>query len=361
MDLKELKDYFNKNIPQKKKPYISFFEITRYPHYENVLSNILSFYFDCFEEHNLEYLFFESLLSLVPEHNLKYTKFEVKREYKTDKGNRIDLLIINEYDEEMKRSSDESFAIILENKIYASLYNDLDDYWNSIKIPENRKIGIVLSKNQINTNNRNFINITLIDFIKAIENRIGKYLYKASDKHIIFVKELINSIKNLYWDLDMNDEIEFTMENKSKILDSIKLMENLRTFIEMKIESFSINLGKERGATRSSEYKYIFLDENKYFSFTVYYGTLLYELDNSIHAILEYYGPDKDYIKKIRNNSEIKNEFYDLNFNVWHEESQIAFIEFKVSSGQIINLDLELKKIYSIKFENFYNKLKNAV
>lgn len=53
IDYEKTAEEFNKNIPYKE---LTFTEISDYPYYEQICSNILAFYFDVIREHNLENL-----------------------------------------------------------------------------------------------------------------------------------------------------------------------------------------------------------------------------------------------------------------------------------------------------------------
>src|SRR5215213_2909494 len=95
----------------------TFMEITRYPHYENVCSNVLAFFMDPAESHGFGPLMLDALASagnIAAEE--VWSNVFVEREVITLAGNRIDILI----------TSDDR-AILIENKIHASVNNPFDD------------------------------------------------------------------------------------------------------------------------------------------------------------------------------------------------------------------------------------------
>jgi hypothetical protein len=95
-------------------------EIAGYPHYENVCSNILAFYLDPEEVHGLGTLVLDALArvgSIAAADEGVGGNVSVEREVITDNGNRIDILI-----------ETDAHAILIENKIYASVENPLKDY-----------------------------------------------------------------------------------------------------------------------------------------------------------------------------------------------------------------------------------------
>jgi hypothetical protein len=345
-------ELFSQGIPCIKKKYNSFFEITKYPHYEEVLSNVYAFFLNPKEEHNLSYLFIEALLSFFPGRKVNYTYFDIEREYRTKKGKRIDLLIIN--------NDPNGFAFIIENKIKAPLYNDLVDYWKSIELPENKKIGVVFSINKINTNNENYICITHFDFIEALEKIIGKYISNASERHLILIKELINNIKNMYWDKNMNEEIDFYFKNKEKFIEARDFIPQIWSYIDQKILNFANKMNLEKGAPRSYNYKYIYLDEKYEYSFTIYFESLFTKEDNRVQFILEYFCNDQDKLNQIRTNETLIKKYMSLNFKVWHTPSHVAYIEKELSVDEIKKLDEYLEIIYKNEIEPLYLEIKNG-
>nr|WP_255478538.1 PD-(D/E)XK nuclease family protein [Rufibacter sp. XAAS-G3-1] len=71
-------------------------EISGYPHYENVCSNILKFYLDINNEHELKDLIINSVVHCADkDFHLEYEfeNIEVLREVETNNGNRLDILI----------------------------------------------------------------------------------------------------------------------------------------------------------------------------------------------------------------------------------------------------------------------------
>lgn len=125
MNLRDLEDFLDHNvIPKIKKRPKTFLGIAKQPHYENVMSNIYAFYFNVDEVHGMQDLFINSLLEIINESKLRDQKkvaaisdFEVSTEVSTKKNGRIDILL-----------SSEDHAIIIENKVYHTLNNNLEDY-----------------------------------------------------------------------------------------------------------------------------------------------------------------------------------------------------------------------------------------
>ena len=205
------KNYHLKHVDTKSANY---FDVTGFPHYENVVSNVLCFFFDTKEEHGFEDLWIKSLIEAFNDKtpvlcNLENTSTaDIKREYSNGSEKRIDLLV---------DCGDE--VIIIENKIYARLYNDLDVYEkmteNYIGDSNNKTIGpkIVLSLYEIKDfdNACGFINVTYDELISKIEKNWGDY--QSAQKWEIFAREFIDNLKSLKGVIDMEFDKEWLEAN----------------------------------------------------------------------------------------------------------------------------------------------------
>ena len=176
----------------------TFLEISGYPHYENVCSNILQFYLDPHNEHGLKDLVLNSLIQLADKDfhfECDFEKIEVDREMQTLSGNRLDLLITTE-----------NYVIGIENKVFHFLNNDLEDYSKTVRNKEGQKkaINIILSLNRLSkekdierANAHNFKTITYEDLFKNIRKNIGNYLSHSKPTYFIYLVDFMKSIENL--------------------------------------------------------------------------------------------------------------------------------------------------------------------
>ena len=218
---KFLKDavYIYNRIPKKEK---TFMEVSGYPHYENVCSNILSFYFNPNEEHRLNDTVLKSLLSTIDKkqpkliNNISTDNISVYREYTTLKGNRIDIVIKND-----------DFVIGIENKIYASVYNDLDDYAKTLDSINKNSIKVLLSlhnKNDIKIK-KGFVNVTYNELFDNLMEKLDNV--DTTNKWYIYLVDFIASLKGYKVETEMEQEInEWIKNNKENInnfLDVIKI------------------------------------------------------------------------------------------------------------------------------------------
>ncbi|MEZ7515349.1 PD-(D/E)XK nuclease family protein [Flavobacterium frigidarium] len=236
MDLQTLEQFLDHNvIPKIKKRPKTFLGIAKQPHYENVMSNIYAFYFNVNEVHNMHDLFINTLLEIINESKLGDQKkvneiidFDVDTEVSTMKGGRIDLLL-----------SSQDHAIIIENKVYHTLNNDLQDYWNSTKVTNNKeenKIGIVLSLNKLSASHKDFINVTHLELLKRVVQNLGNYIMNAKDKYVVFLKDFYQNCINLSKSEMDNKELKFYFDNQIKIIEAKDFHFAVRTHITNQIE-----------------------------------------------------------------------------------------------------------------------------
>jgi hypothetical protein len=170
----------------------TYFEIAGYPSLENVASNILGFLLDPTEIHGFNTLFLESLLFLL---NCPYTPddfvdIDVEREVITDQKCRIDIAV-----------STNSKLIAIENKLFASLNNDLNHYISHLKKISNGKevYGCLLSLYPIKIPETvlGFVNITYEQFFNTVLGNTGGKLLEANNRYISLLTEFIKTINNL--------------------------------------------------------------------------------------------------------------------------------------------------------------------
>lgn len=214
----------------------NFLEISGYPHFENVSSNILKFYFHSEAEHNLKDLFLKSLLALIDEKLIVegdfYECLDVETERVTSKGNRLDLLI-----------ETENFIIGIENKIYHGLSNPLDDYSKLIdsevkKKKKNRAFKLVLSLSRIKGSKikkNEWIYITHLELVSKVEEYIGAYMVEANSDYLLFLKNYIINIKNMSGQIKENDKMNFFIEDNFEVIKD--LLKEYKNFEEKEFQN----------------------------------------------------------------------------------------------------------------------------
>lgn len=196
-------------LPKKSKSE-SIFDIAGYPHYENVVSNLLAFFFNPNNEHGLGNLFFSSLMSLADGNELYQNNMQINREVSTNKGGRLDIVI--ETDNQI---------IGIENKIFHHLNNDLLDYSDSIdemaKTNNLNTIKIILSMRK-EQESHGFVCVTYEEFLSRIKERLGGYASTSSQKWLLYLVDFMSTIERLSgerMELDSNDN--FFIENEERV------------------------------------------------------------------------------------------------------------------------------------------------
>ncbi|MGI5066885.1 PD-(D/E)XK nuclease family protein [Treponema putidum] len=199
------------NVPALPHRDPTFLEICEFPHREVICSNILCFFFNSNREHNLKDLFARSLLELIHGKESSNSHYYCEKEVLTADNKRIDLVLTGN-----------NTAVVIENKIYADLNNDLQKYFNHINNYKN-KYGVVLSLYVIdeetrqqykNKDNIDFKFITYQQFFEQIKKNIDFYIEKTDKKYVTFLLDFMENIDNLREGYEMDkDFIEFLNQN----------------------------------------------------------------------------------------------------------------------------------------------------
>lgn len=233
----------------KPKPSMTFMEISGYPHFENVCSNILKFYLQPQNEHGFKDLILNSLVHIVDEEfqiDCDIERVEVHREVKTISDNRLDLLI-----------ETGKYVIGVENKIFHFLNNDLNDYSNTVlsycTLNNKTPINIILSLNKISNPQDiekakadNFKNITYEDLFARIRNNIGRYLSNSNPTYLIYLNDFMRSIQNLK-PATMENKLlwSFFQANSESILELSEMFKHYRNSVFAKAGKLKEYLPKE--------------------------------------------------------------------------------------------------------------------
>lgn len=218
-----------KKIVLKPKRKETFMTISGYPHYENVVSNILKFFFED-NEHGMKNLWVRSLLETVPGFaNVDFQDIVVEsvyREYLTDTQKRIDLVVVCD-----------RYIIAIENKIYATLTNDLQDYADTISRLNQSlgngkvEINIVLSLNAVGafknlSNIQNLCNITYDMLFNKIKENIGAYMLDANNDWLIKMKDFIYTIEGLKGGVFMDKKFAmFLYDNRNDVYEMLNAID----------------------------------------------------------------------------------------------------------------------------------------
>lgn len=210
MNLAQLHSFLERaEIPEVKKPPKTFLGIAKQPHYENVMSNIYAFFFQKDHEHKLGDVFIRAIMSLVnemPKNGIKSfdtaIPCSVDTEKQTRKKGRIDLLITNNIE-----------AILIENKVFHQLNNDLDDYFESVihqGYEADNITAIVLTRYDIdNVTHPKYLNITHAQLLKKVMEFSRGIPLSRNNKFHTFLLDLNQNVNNLSKPKMTKEQVEF--------------------------------------------------------------------------------------------------------------------------------------------------------
>ncbi|MFN0156956.1 MAG: PD-(D/E)XK nuclease family protein [Bacteroidota bacterium] len=200
----------------------TFFEVCGYPHYEDVVSNVLAFFFDTSKPHGVRDLCVQSLLEVA---GVETTDIEqdwtAEREVMTESGKFIDIHVYN--DERL---------IVVENKIWAPLYNDLRDYADHSRKSQPGKaltcVVLCLSPPSADTDLVDFQPITYDRFFNRLKTKLGSVIASGDLRYVSMLADLIENITYLKEGTSMDSAF---MEFLSKHQDSVnRLVKDIKRF-----------------------------------------------------------------------------------------------------------------------------------
>ncbi|GAA4764556.1 MULTISPECIES: PD-(D/E)XK nuclease family protein [Flavobacterium] len=364
MDIKVLEHFLNQNeIPIIKGKPKTFLGIAKQPHYENVLSNIYAFFFNVNEVHKLKDLFIKSLVELINTSKLgkenkvfeSFLNFEVLTEYGTINQKRIDILLQNNEQ-----------AIIIENKVYHELNNDLEEYYNEIKVTT--KMGIVLSLHPISDiSHDRYINITHQQYMAKVMHNLGNYVLHANDKYLVFLKDFYQNIINLSHPVMEKEAIQFYYKNQQEINELVRFKFKLREHIVNQIVTAGNRLdGVSKYEPRANTFNdkrlvYYVSNKHKELMFTVVYENLLTD-EKVMYIAVEMEGSllkDRTIYNQIDFTEEEKKYAFAEHFKTTTEYwSHFAVVHYHPTEDEISNLSqFIIDKLKNDCLLSIFNKL----
>jgi hypothetical protein len=359
-NLEQLQTFLNQSeIPKIKGKPKTFLGIAKQPHYENVLSNIYAFYFNVNEVHKFEDLFVCSLLALInkdAKHIDTFFDFDVFTEYGVSDQKRIDLLLQNKEQ-----------AIIIENKVYHHLNNDLELYYNDVEATS--KIGIVLSLHPIsNIKHPHFINITHLQLLNRVMQNLESYLQKANDKYLVFLRDFYQNTINLSHAFMEKDDISFYYKNQPEINQLVQFKFKLREHIiseVVKVGETLDNINKYEPRINSTNNKrlvYYVSPKHKNLMITVVYEELLKPI-RKMHIAIEMQGVplkervifnELDTLTKEEKEIAFSDNFRTTDYNWTH----FSVAHYYPSDDEITNLsEFIIDKLINHHFLSIFRKL----
>jgi hypothetical protein len=214
----------------------TFFDIAGFPHYERVISNFYAYYLNPEAAHGLGDLFLSSLHALILEKQpgklilADTINCYIEQEVLTSNGKLIDL-VVHEPTNDGKKTKN---AIIIENKVYAHVYNDLTEYYNHIKAK--KKIGVVLSLKPITSLPRTYICITHQELINRVEDNLADYDTQADQRQRMILNDFMTNLKNMKASKATQEQYTFFFKHTERIKEIVGLYESIRNDLFHKVE-----------------------------------------------------------------------------------------------------------------------------
>ncbi|WP_053367802.1 PD-(D/E)XK nuclease family protein [Bacillus sp. FJAT-27245] len=239
---------FSESLPKENE---NLFEICGFPHYETVISNVLAFFFDPSKPHDLKTTLIEAILQAVGQDYKSITDgWEVEREVRTSKGTFIDIVLISE-----------EIVIIIENKIFAPLYNDLNGYLDFIKIEyPNRKIYPIvlcltapLSYSQVD----GFSVITYEAFFKNVRALLGDIIETVNLRYFQILADLMDNVRKLKEGTKMDETfVKFIEQNNEELMRLIKDINVYRNTLRKKVKEVNSLLPETINEIKLTKWEY---------------------------------------------------------------------------------------------------------
>ena len=226
------------NIPLSVNPPYGFLELSGATTSETAHSKVYSNFFNPAINKSVSDLFLTALNQLVEERSRKRLLFDVisvKTEMVTEDGKRIDIYI----DDEVNRT-----AIIIENKIYHHLTNDLSSYWNQCNYPEQNKVGVILTLDCTEVppaNKSSYVNIRHVELLERVE-QIGLPPGLPVNFYC-YINDYIATIKYLSTTMDMSDSARFYFNHANSVNKAIDTQRAAADYINNQIQLAAGELG----------------------------------------------------------------------------------------------------------------------
>lgn len=216
----------------------TIFEITGYPHLENVSSNVLAFYLQPNNPHGLGNMLLRTLYHVIdyPAHEVEMLDVSIHREETTAKNKRIDIII-----------ETESTIIGIENKIYHVLSNDLGAYWQHLSSNAKGRdiMGVVLSLKPVALPEKSkFVCITYKDWFETFDLELEHLDFPS--KYTVFLQDFVRTIRKLTKGISMDvDKINFFRDHQEELNRLLSYADLLREDMKRRLNELADSLQLE--------------------------------------------------------------------------------------------------------------------
>lgn len=204
----ELMELLLMDIPLQEEREHGFLDILGINYAETSITRIYAYFLDSRNSIIISNLFVSTLFEIILEKSgvvFGSQKLICETEVRTKEGRSIDLVLF---------SDDNQEAVIIENKINASLYNDLRDYYESVQA--NKKIGVVLSLTRMAAVPKEYVVITHMEWMRRIASK--GLPVQLSSRQFIYLNDFISNMENISGRSEPNESVRFFFENTNKVL-----------------------------------------------------------------------------------------------------------------------------------------------
>jgi hypothetical protein len=228
------------------KSQLGFLEIINKQTNEAINSRLYAYFINS-QDKKIQSAFCQSLSKLIYQKSDRAFKFigpEADTEVQTASGKgRIDIFI---------EDHSAKLNVIIENKIYHNLTNDLNDYWEHSKEVAQNKIGVLLTLNQLEIPKeleQKFINITHREWVELIRGEFTSDELCARTN--IYLNDFITTVENFTNSYPMNEQTEFFFKNAEKVNQIAEIKIAGEQYIQGQLQLIADKLGlSQYGGTR---------------------------------------------------------------------------------------------------------------
>jgi hypothetical protein len=230
-------------LPPVKENRPTFLEISGYPHYESVCSNLLKFFFDPAGPHKLGPLFLSALLK---DDKPNFGRVYVEREVIIPSSDaRIDLLI-----------SCEPYLVVIENKIFHEVSNPFAKY---AAYADTRADGRIVKKFLLVLKapdvapGYEFQELTYASFQNEVYQRLKEYPGEPDPHYQILMYEFFNTIQKLQkaHSIMTPEHLKFFSEDKDHIDNLLESVDQFKQELRDKVTELASLMRSSKYARQS--------------------------------------------------------------------------------------------------------------
>lgn len=289
------------DVPDAEKTNIGFLEVIKKAHNETINSAIYAHFINA-QEKDISDLFLNALTDLIEEKTdrlFSFGKAYATCEIKTNKG-RIDIVIQDELSQQV---------IIIENKIFHYLNNDLMDYWNYFNCKADEKIGILLTpQKQIieGEASAHFINITHLEWIGKVKS--NGLPFGISNNYSIYINDFVKTVESFSITYKMNNQAKFYFEHAPKILKIQETSSAAQKFINNQLQLIAEKLGWQVYGN-SMDWRNIWDEQNLLDTYLTIITSDLMKGEMKVTLILELNREDRNKYEEVEKHLENNEQF----------------------------------------------------